>query len=57
MIGSIAMCVMTTTGMGQHLLLLSANEFSGYLRVLPPFLLLISPMAFSRPRLQLNSNL
>ncbi|KAG6367812.1 hypothetical protein INS49_002007 [Diaporthe citri] len=32
MIGSIAMCVMTTTGMGQHLLLLSAHEFSGYLR-------------------------
>lgn len=43
MIGSIAMCVMTTTGMGQHLLLLSATEFSGYLRVLLP---LFSPKAF-----------
>lgn len=44
MIGSIAMCVMTTTGMGQHLLLLSSNEFSGYLRVLAP---MFSPKAFS----------
>lgn len=36
MIGSIAICVMTTTGMGQHLLLLSSQEFEGYLHVWPP---------------------
>lgn len=35
MIGSISICVMTTTGMGQHLLLLSSKEFEGYLRVWP----------------------
>ncbi|KAH8753870.1 hypothetical protein F5883DRAFT_688902 [Diaporthe sp. PMI_573] len=31
-IGGISICVMTSTGMGQHLLLLSAHEFKGYLR-------------------------